>query len=129
GRTIHRARRAMLDSVRGRLTLWYTGLLALFLVGLSLITYFIFWRSTVERTASSLTELSNAFLITLASELEDQHGPDVLKDAAKKAIIEHRFRDHVYAVLGPAGELLVSSNDLPATNPPDDAPPAELLAS
>lgn len=119
----------MLDSVRVRLTVWYTALLAIFLVGLSLITYFIFWRNTVERTASNLAELSNAFLTTLASEMEDQPGPDVLKEAARKAIIEHRFRDHVYAVLGPTGELLVSSNDLPAMNPPDDAPPAELLDS
>ncbi len=48
----------MLDSVRVRLTLWYTGLLALFLVLLSLITYFIFWRSTLRRTDSNLVELS-----------------------------------------------------------------------
>src|SRR6266481_5316893 len=43
-RAMLRRGRAMLDSVRVRLTLWYTGLLALFLVLVSLITYFIFWR-------------------------------------------------------------------------------------
>ena len=40
----------MLDSVRVQLTLWYTAVLAFVLVVLSLITYFIFWRSTVQRT-------------------------------------------------------------------------------
>jgi two-component system, OmpR family, sensor kinase len=119
----------MLDSVRVRLTIWYTALLAVFLVMLSLVSYFIFWRSTVERSASDLSELSDAFLVTLDSELEDQPGPDLLKNSAREAIIEHRFRDHVYAVLGPKGELLVSSGDLPAANPPDDASPAKVLAS
>jgi len=119
----------MLDSVRVRLTSWYTGLLALFLILLSLMTYFIFWRNTVQRTDSDLAELSDAFLTTLRSEMEDQPGPDVLKNSAQVAIIEHRFRDQVYAVLGPTGELLVSTNDLPAPSPPDHTSPAVLLSS
>jgi hypothetical protein len=55
----------MFDSVRVRLTLWYTAVLAVVLVVLSLITYFIFWQSTVQRTDANLAELSNAFLTTL----------------------------------------------------------------
>ena len=39
----------MLDSVRFRLTLWYTAVLTLVLIVLSLITYFIFWRSTLQK--------------------------------------------------------------------------------
>src|ERR1700736_1121875 len=60
--------RAMLDSVRVRLTVWYAGLLAVFLVGLALATYFMFWRSALERTDNNLTELSDAFLTTLRAE-------------------------------------------------------------
>jgi two-component system, OmpR family, sensor kinase len=119
----------MLDSVRVRLTVWYTGLLALFLVLLSLVTYFIFWRNTVQRTDSDLAELSEAFLTTLRSEMEDQPGPDVLKNAAQVAIIEHRFRDQVYAVLGPTGDLLISTKDLPASTASDRDSPAALLSS
>jgi len=48
----------MLDSVRFRLTLWYTAVLTLVLIVLSLITYFIFWRSTLQRTDVNLSELS-----------------------------------------------------------------------
>src|SRR4029077_8391064 len=95
--------RAMLDSVRVRLTLWYTGLLALFLVLLSLLTYFIFWRSTLQRTDINLAELSAALLSTVQREMPDSHGPEAAKLATQEAIVEHRFRDHVFAVLDPKG--------------------------
>src|ERR1700731_2118132 len=111
-RVIRERERAMLDSVRVRLTLWYTGLLALFLVLLSLITYFIFWRRTLQRTDSNLAELSEAFLSTVQAEMLDEHGPEAAKLATQEAIVEHRFRDHVYAVLDPKGGLLASSQDL-----------------
>src|SRR5713226_8969944 len=114
----------MLDSVRVRLTFWYTGLLALFLLALSLITYFIFWRSTLQRTDSNLAELSEAFLTTVQAEMQDNHGPDAPKVATQVAIAEHRFRDHVFAVLDPKGEVLTSSQDLP-----NETSPAGLLSS
>ena len=103
----------MLDSVRVRLTLWYTGLLALFLVLLSLITYFIFWRSTLRRTDSDLAQLSEAFLSTVRAEMQDNFGADAPRQATQEAIAEHRFRDHVFAVLDSKCELLASSQDLP----------------
>jgi len=122
----------MLDSVRMRLTLWYTGLLALFLVLLSLITYFIFWRSTLQRTDINLAELSEAFLTTVQAEMLDNHGPDAPKVAAQVAIVEHRFRDHVFAVFDPKGGLLTSSQDLPNEEVPggllSSAPFQKLLA-
>ena len=114
----------MLDSVRVRLTLWYTGLLALFLVLLSLITYFIFWRSTLQRTDINLAELSEAFLTTVQAEMLDNHGPDAAKLATQEAIVEHRFRDHVFAVIDSKGGLLASSQDLPNAEVPEG-----LLAS
>ena len=119
----------MLDSVRVRLTVWYTALLAFFLGVVSLLSYFIFWQRTLERTRADLAELSDAFLTTVDNELEDQRGPDALKNAAREAMIEHHFRDRVYAVLNPDGEMLVSSNDLPAANTPDEASPAKVLSS
>jgi two-component system, OmpR family, sensor kinase len=119
----------MLDSVRVRLTLWYTAVLALVLVALSLITYFIFWRSTVQRTDANLVELSNAFLTTLNAEVNDQTGPDALKMAAQVAITEHRFRDHVFAIFDDSGKLVVSSQDVPSANSAVDSSPAGLLSS
>jgi heavy metal sensor kinase len=119
----------MFDSVRVRLTLWYTVVLALVLVALSLITYFIFWRSTVQRTDASLAELSDAFLTTLDAEENDQTGPDSLKHAAQVAITEHRFRDHVFAIFERSGNLVVSSQDVPSGNSVTDSSPAGLLSS
>jgi two-component system, OmpR family, sensor kinase len=103
----------MLDSVRVRLTFWYTGVLAVFLIALSLATYFMFWRSTLQRTDNDLSELSDAFLTTFQAELLDNTGSDAPKLAAQEAIIEHRFRDHVFVVLDPDGNVLILSQDLP----------------
>src|SRR5258705_10468467 len=114
----HQRERAMLDSVRVRLTLWYTGLLALFLVLLSLITYFSFWRSTLQRTDSNLAELSEAFLSTVQAEMLDSHGPDAPRLAVQEAIVEHHYRDHVFAVFDPSGGMLASSQDLPNQESP-----------
>jgi two-component system, OmpR family, sensor kinase len=119
----------MLDSVRGRLTLWYTALLALFLVVLSFATYFIFWQDTVRRTDSGLAELADAFLVTLQDEFKDQEGPDRAKTAAEVAIVEHRFRDHVFIVLDDSQEVLVSSLDLPSATLPVESSPPDLLSS
>src|SRR4030088_3804611 len=121
--------RTMLDSVRVRLTLWYTAVLAVVLVALSLITYFIFWQSTVQRTDANLTELSNAFLTTLDAEINDQSGPDAFKLAGLVAVTEHRFRDHVFAIFDAKGNLVVSSQDVPLAAPAIDAVPVGLLSS
>jgi two-component system OmpR family sensor kinase len=119
----------MLESVRLRLTLWYTVVLALVLVTLALAGYFIFWQSTVKRTDSDLAELSSAFLTTLTAELKDQPGPDALRNAAQVAIAEHRFRDHIFAVLDPAGGLYVSSLDLASGRGTPEYVPPEFLSS
>ena len=107
----------MLDSIRVRLTLWYTGVLTLVLVVLALITYFIFWQSTLQRTDVNLSELSEAFLTTLDAEVKDQSGPDSLKLAGQVAITEHRFRDHVFAIFDAAGSIVVSSQEVPPAAP------------
>lgn len=119
----------MLDSVRVRLTLWYTAVLALVLIVFSVLTYFIFWRNTVQRTDANLTELAESFLVTLRAELEDQSGPDPFKAAAQVAITEHHFRDDIYAIVDQAGKVIVSSQDVPPVVPATNSSPAELLSS
>src|SRR6266404_4217170 len=121
--------RAMLDSVRVRLTLWYTAVLTLVLIVLSLITYFIFWRSTLQRTDVNLSELSEAFLTTLDAEVKDQSGPDSLKLAGQVAITEHRFRDHVFAIFDASGRIVLSSQDVAPPVPPTGSSAAAVLSS
>lgn len=117
----------MLESVRVRLTLWYTALLALFLVVLSLATYFLFWRTTVRRSDGNLVELSNAFLTTLQAELTDIDDPDAIEVAAREAILEHRFRGHIFAVLDSTGHVLISTRDLQTI--PAEPFPSDLFLS
>src|SRR5271168_1664242 len=59
------------NSVRVRLTAWYTAVMALVLVLLSLFTYTIFWKNTVQQTDGELVELAGAFLVTFQDELQD----------------------------------------------------------
>ena len=106
----------MLDSIRMRLTLWYTGVLALVIVVLCGVAYFIFWRSAVRRTDLNLVELSNSFLVTLRAELEDQTGPDVFRIAAQEAIDEHHFRDTVYVIADQTGNVILSSQETPSAD-------------
>src|SRR5438105_2059168 len=52
----------MLDSIRLRLTLWYTAVLALVIGILCPAAYFIFWRNAVNRPDAKLAQLATAFL-------------------------------------------------------------------
>lgn len=119
----------MLDSIRTRLTLWYTGVLALVIVVLCGVAYFIFWRSAVRRTDLNLVELSNSFLVTLHAELEDQTGPDVFLTASKEAIEEHHFRDTVYVIVDEAGKVILSSQEALPPNASAKAARRQILSS
>jgi two-component system OmpR family sensor kinase len=104
----------MFDSVRVRLTFWYTGVLALALILLAVVTYLFYASDISERIDSNLFELSDAFVTTFHAELGQQINPDAVKIAAREAMEEHRFRDTFFALLAPDGEVLASSLELPA---------------
>jgi two-component system OmpR family sensor kinase len=106
----------MFDSVRVRLTLWYTGVLALVLILLAVVTYLFYARDISQRIDSNLFELSDAFATTFHAELGQQSNQDTVKGAARVAMIEHRFRDTVFALIGEGGEVLASSLELPAVS-------------
>jgi hypothetical protein len=99
----------MLDSVRVRLTVWYTLALALVLILLAILSYVLYARNSSRRTDSSLVELADAFATTFRVELKDQDGPDPAKEAARAAILEHRFRDTVFVVLDSTGNVVLST--------------------
>src|SRR6266404_2780168 len=103
----------MLDSVRSRMTLWYSGLLGLFLVVLAGLTYFLYWHNSLQSTDSNLLELSDTFVTTFNAELKDATGDDPRKEAARVAMIEHRFRDVIFAIVDDRGRVILSSLDLP----------------
>jgi two-component system OmpR family sensor kinase len=104
----------MLESVRSRITLWYTGLLGLFLILLAGLTYFLYWHNILLSTDSNLLELSETYVTTFNAEVKDAEGADPRKEAARVAMIEHRFRDVIFAIVDGQGRVILSSLDLPA---------------
>ncbi|HTB94899.1 MAG TPA: ATP-binding protein [Candidatus Sulfotelmatobacter sp.] len=104
----------MLESVRSRITLWYSGLLGLFLILLAVLTYFLYWHNIRISTDSNLLELSETYVTTFNAEIKDAEGADPRKEAARVAMIEHRFRDVVFAIVDGHGQVILSSLDLPA---------------
>src|SRR5437660_2032195 len=123
----------MFDSVRFRLTLWYTGVLAFVLVCLSLGTYWLVKRTTERRTFISLAEISEGFLTTLQAEYKDQlnenSGGDPLRAAAQESLEEFRLRDHRFAVLDSSGNVLAQNQALPAPRAPAEAAPQPEISA
>jgi two-component system, OmpR family, sensor kinase len=119
----------MLDSVRVRLTLWYTGVVAVVLILLAVLTYFLYARNIALRTDSNLVELADTFAATFHAELADEIGPDDPQKAAREAMAEHRFRDVLFAFLDSQGHLLLSSLDLPPAPLSNEHLTRELFAS
>ena len=119
----------MLDSIRVRLTLWYTLVLGLVLVLLAAFTYLVYWRNVTESTVSSLTELANGFATTFQAELADASETNSVRGAARVAIVEHHFRDTVFVVLNSSNRILLSSFDIPTTDTAKEHLNPELLQS
>lgn len=102
----------MFSSVRARLTLWYTGMLALALVAFALAGYFFLSITLNRRTDDALGEMANAFAATLANEEADSHaGEDNAANAARgkdaksspdeavrEAVSQNQFRDYQIVV-------------------------------
>jgi two-component system, OmpR family, sensor kinase len=99
----------MFDSVRVRLTLWYSTLMACALVGIALVTYFGIRQNAMRRTDASLADLAESFLTTLMDELHDQDQPS-LENSAQAAIAEHSFRDVAFFVVDENQHIAVSSH-------------------
>jgi two-component system, OmpR family, sensor kinase len=119
----------MLDSLRVRLTLWYTVVLALVLVSLAVLTYFLYWHNISRRTNSDITQLAEAFVTTFNAELADETGPDAVRSAAHEAMLEHRFRSTYFVLLDASGTVIQSSLHLPKTGHSRDSLTDDLLSS
>jgi two-component system, OmpR family, sensor kinase len=121
----------MLDSVRVRLTVWYSGVLAVVLILVSATTYLIVRKTSMQRTDSDLEVLADSFLLTFQAELADSASAQAspVLSAVQQAMVEHRSNSDAFVVLGPSGEILATSS---AANTPDTKPDdlaARVLAS
>jgi two-component system OmpR family sensor kinase len=120
----------MFSSVRARLTLWYTGVLALVLISFALAGYFFLSFTLNRRTDDALADMANAFASTLADEEADTHGGEV--DAASavrgedgksspdeaviEAVSQNQFRDYQFIVYADARREVAASSASVAGN-------------
>lgn len=118
----------MFNSVRIRLTLWYTAAVTLVLVVLAAATYFVLRQNVVRRADANATELADSFLATVKAELGDVSRSDSVDEGIAAAISEHRFRDVVFVVFDPQGHLLGISESYHSPGSSED-PTRETLAS
>ena len=74
----------MFDSMRSRLTLWYTGVLALVLVVFAAAAYAYLARAVRERTDQSLADSAHSLASNFSAEFEeDQTGDDAAEEVAR----------------------------------------------
>jgi two-component system OmpR family sensor kinase len=106
----------VLDSVRVRLTVWYSIVLALTLLILSGVMYWIVASNAMARTDADLAQLADAFLVTFADEMRDAEAAG-FANAADESMLEHRYRDHIFAIVDSSGTILAKSPDLLSSSP------------
>lgn len=119
----------MLDTLRARLTFWYSLILAVFLMLFGLTSYLLFSRAADRRTDADLADIGNSFLVTFQDELKDPDNSGGLQDAARQATLEHRVRDTVFIILDPEREIAFNSGNVPPSSPSVDSMVTRALAS
>ncbi len=101
-------KRSMLfSSMRTRLTLWYTSVLALVLLIFAVSTYSYLARAARQRTDDSLSDTATSFVSSFDSELADEN--QVADNAAKEAVVAFRFRDRQVIVYDQRRNVIASS--------------------
>ena len=119
----------MLDSVRVRLTVWYSLVLVCTLLLLYGVVYWIVARELMARTDADLAQLANSFLVTFDDEIKDAPGAAGITGAAEQSMLEHRYQDHVFAIFDSTGTIVARSPDLPSSSGHDQADAAVALSS
>src|SRR5258706_10780265 len=90
----------MFHSVRARLTLWYTAILALVLIIFSAVSYVLLARAIRAENDASLADTAHEFAAAF-DPADRSHDRDVLLD--------FRYSDREILVLSPKGEIIVAS--------------------
>ncbi|MEO7457209.1 MAG: ATP-binding protein [Gemmatimonadaceae bacterium] len=98
--------RAWPASVRLRLTLWYSALLALPLVAFALVCYLVFAQALHDRTDRFIGDAVTAFSRELIAERRVASG---VEEAMRSTVEEVHFRDLRIAILDSAGHLVAGS--------------------
>ena len=94
------------SSLRSRLTLWYTALLGLPLIGFAVVCYLVFARALMQRTDRFIGDALTAFARELVAERRVAGGP---AQAMRSTVDEVRFRDLHIAILDGTGRVVAAT--------------------
>jgi two-component system OmpR family sensor kinase len=94
------------DSTRSRLTLWYTGVLALALVVFAVATYAYLARAVRERNDKLLADDARSLALNLAAEYEEDQTGD---NAALEVAGDFQFADRQAFIFDEQGRAVASS--------------------
>lgn len=119
----------MFNSVRLRLTFYYTVALTVIVMFIALATYVIVKQEIRKKTDADLAELSESFLATVQAEIRDESRTESISDSVNEAIAEHRFREYVFAVFDSKGNLILSSQDSASNSRSHGAPIESVFQS
>jgi heavy metal sensor kinase len=97
----------MLHSVRARLTLWYTAILALVLIIFSAVSYVLLAREIRAETDATLADTAHEFAAAF-DPADHARGRD--------ALLDFRYSDREILVLSPRGDVVMTSKSRIGTN-------------
>src|SRR5262249_34305096 len=104
----------MFDSIRTRLTLWYVGILAAFIIAFSLIIYYALMDRLERDLDQRLREMSASFKSAAAAEERDQNeesSGDHSVSAIRESSEEMRLKDFPFIVYGKDGAVIATTAD------------------
>jgi heavy metal sensor kinase len=97
---------AVFDSMRSRLTLWYTGVLALVLVVFTAAAYAYLARAARERTDQSLADTAHSLVSNFTAEYEENQSGD---NAAKEVARDFQLADRQALIFDERGRVAALS--------------------
>jgi two-component system OmpR family sensor kinase len=94
------------DSMRSRLTFWYTGVLAVVLVVFAAAAYAYLARAARERTDQSLADTVHSLALNFTAEFEEDQAGD---NAAQEVARDFQFVDRQALIFDERGRVVASS--------------------
>jgi heavy metal sensor kinase len=98
----------MIHSIRGRLTAWYTLVLAIVLIAAGLVSYGMMRRQMRRTTDASLTTGTRQLISALIEETSEAHGP-LLRAAGVEVLANFRDNDRPMIILNSDGSDFAAS--------------------
>ena len=116
-----------MQSMRAKLTLWYTAILALVLIAFAAATYIYFARASAQKTDDALMDSSDLVVASLKSELGEGTGQGV--QIVREVVADFRFRDREVVVFDENLHVVASSEPTEPERNPKAWPGPEAFAN